>query len=92
MSEITGTERAASARMAGAVTDQVDRTTSEDSQREAERRRQRADTADRSEIAETNRPNANQSARVSEADGTNEQEGQQLTRERGLGNNVDVMA
>ncbi len=92
MSEITGTERAASARMAGAVTDHVDHTTSEDRQREAERRRQRADTADRSEIAETNRPNANQSDRVSEADGTNEQEGQQLTRERGLGNNVDVMA
>ena len=90
MSEITGTERAASARMAGAVTDQVERTTAEDRQREAERRRQRADTADRSEIAQENRPN--QSDRTSDANGEGGRGNQRLTKARGIGNNVDVMA
>ena len=90
VSEITGTERVASARMAGAVTDQVDRTTAEDRQREAERRRQRADTADRSEIAQTNRPK--QSDRASEENGEGGRENQQVTRARGIGNNMDIMA
>ena len=85
MSGITGTERAASARLAGAVTDHVDRTTAED------RRQRRADSADRSEIVDADRP-AGSSQEPSPAVSQGGQENGQFMKARGVGNNVDVMA
>jgi hypothetical protein len=90
LSEITGTERAASARLAGAVTDHVDRSTAEDRQREAERRQRRADSADRSEVAEGNL--GARSGKESSAANNERGQGHGITRQRGVGNNVDFMA
>ena len=81
MSEIEGTERAASARLAGAVTDHVERATSEDRQREA----------DRSEMAQSNPPKAAEAGRASEAHGAGEPENQ-LTSDRQTGGSVDILA